>query len=642
MNANASEADDLSQDSDLWKYFRDILEKILAEPFLYELYCPQPIDENLDELMQPYASHFTFLIGYTGSGKTTSVRHSMGLSSMGSNCRVEKDSLRFHGYISFNESSQLIVDSIPVQLLQICQVTSTNVNDILDAAETVKNLIASTIASNFLLFGNYILRYFSLQWENADFFKYLEDTGRTKFFTEEELKCDAQKAITSFAERNSYAYCILRFKYIARCAKIKSITLAFDNIEPLDNCVNALVRVIGSIFRCHCDTEARASTSKSWPTNIVFIVSCRPISYDTVVRERSLDIIQCIPDKIWHHGPPIGPVLEQRFNYLIENPDQDVAAIIQRRTWERERPALQKCLEPIITKHGEFLLNCANRDLRSCFAGIRKILKNRRYFQRGAMPKPFVVIDQVLAKEYSFSDANVIKALTLTSNAYSGGANTYITNIYENSVDIEEDLLLPYLIKYGVSRSYQVIDLRKVFKVEDVKTCFLKLNWPIFADRASIAAARLVELGLLSVVKCNKEVYYCVTPKADAIWKYLSENSLLVSLYRDDCYIEHPGERMRITSFLEFGEDQVYSFFDFIEYFACREKALLLRIPKDASTKGMYRGLFSPTLTQSLFEGVANSITPIFKGLNIDSPQSITARKSELLALCGELERLAK
>jgi hypothetical protein len=223
---------------------------------------------------------------------------------------------------------------------------------------------------------------------------------------------------------------------------------------------------------------------------------------------------------------------------------------------------------------------------------------------------------------------------------YQNRQGSCIPNIFANTNNPELDLLHPYTIFFSQQESLRHVNLRKgVFSDSELIQFYRDLGWNAFADTAKEALRYLLACQLLETVQEESdEVKYAALPRATMLWTYLHENSLLVSLYRDDCFMTHGEGRAEVTSRLAWGEKQVCGFFDFVNFVNTREEALLNPMRAADLKRRRFKAAFgNRVLSHRLMEGVGHSMHRIF-GNNI--PEGVRRYSEDLSTKIRTVQQL--
>jgi hypothetical protein len=375
---------------------------------------------------------------------------------------------------------------------------------------------------------------------------------------------------------------------------------------------------------------------------MVCLVSCRPPTYDFIVKDKLLDFRQQEGEPIFISlPPPLERIVLERFEYLLQH-DSKCRELQAREDWDKYYPILELGINTMVKKHGHYIQSCANYNIRAALVELKRVLCSRKFFQRDAEVDPaFDIEDQVRKEGYTFSPAHINRCIAVGGREfYQSRPECCIANLFANTYDPELDLLHPYIIYFAQQENLRGIHMRKVFSAEEMNSFFHELGWTRFAAESRGALEYLHSVGLIEVVVSDAgAVNYGIMPRATMLWTQLHENSFLVSLYRDDCYATHGDGRDIITSRLPFGEKQFMAFLDFVNFIAQREQALLMNLRSDLAKQRRYRHFFgSRVISHRVSEGVGKSVYFIF-GNNI--PEQVKRYSEEISGRIRAVQQLA-
>jgi hypothetical protein len=622
---------------------------MLSEPFPSEgVYVSIETEEGMAELIKPFGNFVQFLLGLTGSGKSTLIRHVTGVTRANPQ-RIDILERRIYSVISFDHavlSAKLRFD--PDVASRILQPVIPNLeaqspaNYLKSILEAVDSEVETQLARMLAAMSDDLLKTFQNPSSDKELCNYVVAIGRKELCVDQDQEDHevTPEALRRFRKRDWFRYELLRLKWVARQCKLRSVSFVLDDIEPLPYYVQeSFVKHFIVIFGCITRTEAPYFKS-------AFFISCRPSTYALLQRKNAINFRQIRQTPIFIALPPkLREIVDTRMAYLLEH-DEDCKALVTRKGWERTRISLDQALNELVVGHGLTMSLLHNYDVRKALEHMRSILENRRHFQNDAPVLPsFDVWEQFQTAEYRINDAVVLKSIALNdSNFYDGGSpeENPIVNILENEADPAYDLLGAYLVYYGTLPKFRKLWGRDAFTANEVCDLFeQRFGWRQF-DKPKIEEklSQLTLKGVFELLETTaRERIYCLLPRGNILWTMLGETSLLVSFYRDDTFIEHTIDNDMLTCDLHDACHLALAQLEFCEHFAKQELPLFRCLLEYPDRKRKYKLMFPKPVSAIILNAVSKGFYAILhRGRPkqvVDAEKQVKEKVQDLLAVVG-------
>ena len=537
-----------SKKNQLRRKFNDIFE-ILFDPDYYEgtkfgkyytqineygqssIYVKDPLEEELEEIVQQKTDVIKYLVGFTGIGKTTLLRNYFGVFSR--DIEVVDDKLII--YISFyyaNLSSDKPQKSVEDEIIKYL-------------SRAIQLLSKNNPQMNF---GEYFF------WNS--FFDFVEDNKPTILEAEDlvpdmNLAVEGKKTnskenviekLQKACKENRMDYYSSLLKFILKgSTKIKNIIFIYDDIESKEGIFHRpLVEVARHVHSCF-------STNKD--IYVKTIVSLRAYTYRSNI-DRQLEARRESVEKntiLKREAVDPHKIFEKRFNYITNN-------IIRGGNPQAEEQ-LFLVENEIERKFGVFVLPLVNMNLCHAMQMYYSILTNVQWISVNEQESEGRF--KVNASSYRLTAESIFRAVACGEKKwYSAENNKFFPNILHNDKK-DTDLLGLYVIRYMLHKNADDLYGEKYIDgdviINDITNVFVsrrdlvgkKEMWQskIFYIiqyfhnegillRSIYDIERLAEEQIERKYEGRYKLY--LSPRGKCLYHLLPQNALLLELYRDD------------------------------------------------------------------------------------------------------------
>lgn len=495
------------------------------------IYVKDPLEEELEEIVQQKTNVIKYLVGFPGIGKTTLLRNYFGVFSR--DIEIVDDKLIiyisfFYAYLSSDKPQKSVEDEIIKYL-----------------SRAITSLCRNNPQINF---GEYFF------WNS--FFEFIEDNNPT-ILEAEDLVPDINLAIEEkdtnnkgnvieklekACKENRLDYYSSLLKFILKDSKIiKTIIFIYDDLDSKEGMFHRpLLEVARHVHSCF-------STSKD--TYVKTIISLRTYTYRSNIDRQLEARRESIEKNTILKREAVAPhkIFEKRFNYIRNN-------IIRGRDPQAEEQLLLVENE-IERKFGTFVLPLANMNLGYAMQMYYSILTNALWISVNEQETEGRFM--VNALSYRLTAESIFRAVACGEKRwYSSENNKFFPNILHNHKK-DTDLLGLYVIRYMLHKNADDLYGEKYIDgdviLNDITSVFVSRR--DFIEKKEIWQSKLFYIiqyfhneGILlrsiydveSLAEDQIERKYesryklYLSPKGKCLYYLLPQNAILLELYRDD------------------------------------------------------------------------------------------------------------
>lgn len=598
------------------------------------IYIKDPLEKELMEFCKSKSNVMKYLVGYTGIGKTTLLRNYWKVFDR--DIKIDNESVIL--YISFYYA-QLSADN-PQQSVE---------NEIIAYIKLAIKKIMKEKREIFLEIKDF--------W--GDFYDYIEQNKPTilesedlipdssfldiVFFNDDKTvskREELQKACET--KRLEYYSCL--FKFILNYINdIHNIIIIYDDIESKEGIFHRpLIEVARHIHSCFSTIDDKTSLVKS-------IIALRAYTYrsniDRQEEARRGNLKKNTIKKA--NAVSLHKIFQCRFDEIqrIEKKEQKVKVL---ESYKEAKRQLFLVEQHIYNSFGNLIYNLVNHNLCNAMILYGSIMVNIDWIAKWEVEHDGGF--KVTMDSYKLTADRIFKAIACGNElSYSYEKNEFIPNILHNYKE-ETELLGLYIIKYMIRNeatdlyAETYVEGDRIFK--DIVTLFIdrsdsQMRIDIWQSRllyiisyfysSGILLRSIYDIENISEKQIRREYNGAyklyLSPRGQALYNLLSQNALLLELYRDDIYTDL-NNNDRVTSDLSTNELMMY-LIDYVIYlFQCEQKYISSAI----SCLERYQELFGEELiVVPLLEGIVKNVRAFY-------PE----RKEEYQVLMDRIKELIK
>ena len=191
--------------------------------------------------------------------------------------------------------------------------------------------------------------------------------------------------------------------------------------------------------------------------------------------------------------------------------------------------------ELVAGKYTTRMVELNNNDLRMSIETFRRVTCNRRWLQRDPEWTPHFSIEE---HNFAVSQASVIRALGMGEGEVYPQKNTCLSNLLWNTREETSDFILIYIIKYLLHKPNHTATKTAIFGV--FEKC---LGTAYDADVFNEVYEYAVNHGLLHLEKSPETERLTLSPRSTQLYELLGDTTLLLAQYSDDLCQETKGGR---------------------------------------------------------------------------------------------------
>lgn len=617
-------------ESDLYRKFKFQFDNLLSaddiptcEEDFEQLYVSDSnFEGELNNFLSSVRNSTKFCVGYTGIGKSTSIRHCLGLGV--------SNVTRFQTKSYVTPSKRIIV--FPTFLDAAKKVE----DDLLDITSRIAT-VCTTLEENHLelydVMGTVTGRkqfYDFIRNHTPKILEIKDDFALTNLSAEERII----KKLKYAQEQHPFEYTANKLKFYIKCNynSYDRLVILLDDIETLPEKQQCeVIEKFLQLFSCMNNTDFPADSDY----RINLLISIRPHTlrlyreYD--IAYRRLEAFPLVTNPVLKkNAVELNLLFKKRFDFYTS---QSLKIVGNRETWDNCYRELMRLNDSFDGKYKEMILNLCFMNVREALATYTKIFANRFWVQGNRLKESSFTID---SQEYSFNNINVIRAIGCGNSAvFTGMENSVIPNMF---LSIEsEDLSIQCLIvmRYFILYAQRVGGTKEIAYGENtLKLGKVRQQWlnAVGEEREQLLYRALVYLFEKKILRksiediddvetidteasLNQDSKLYISPLGYELMEMLGRDSVLLEMLRECAWREYDGRNDSYsckTSFeLLLQKEQHKIFIDLLEYIDyLREEEEKMFFEPDGSVDLLaYRTIFGASmLVMQLLDGVENSL----------------------------------
>lgn len=561
-------------------------------------------ENKLEDFRNSVSSMAAFCVGYTGIGKTTSIRHCFGLGVK--KIAVYNEERKELIFPAFYDGHNLEIDfseDLAKKIGAVCSFLEQENPDLKILLKTDSGLI------EFLEF---------IQETKPE----LLDVDPLAVLNMSEME-EVRYRLSSAFKHHKYSYYAMRLKFMImkKYDKYERLIIILDDVESLPHTYQqALMRLYLSFFECMNSTIYPNDSEY----NINLLISIRPHTFRLFNNDRNLEAYSILRYPITKDEPvDLSDLFKKRFDYYTETNPRVIGNI---GSWTECYNQLETMNRMFAGQYKSMIINLCFMNIREALSCYSRIFANRLWVQKN---KEFYAEFTVNVPDYVFNNITIIRALACNeSSAYFDEPNNLFPCVFKNSKQKDYSIYCLLLLSvfyqrrqvreyYGVKSQKKkdlMNELEQIFEPEMVSK-FEESIYHLFEKRILRKSIRDKDdyrtLDRKESLKDDSLIY--LSSKGEEMWRMLSQDSVLLELFRESVYRDYGKYDFNDQSSYELmnGGNQKEIFLDllrYIEYLGYKEDDLRSSIT-NKNKMGKYKSMFGNELTVShLLEGVNCSL----------------------------------
>ena len=635
----------------------DANEQISTLEELREIYVSdESFEADIDDFRRSLSSSTKYCVGYTGIGKSTSIRFCFNLTP--NDYRAKLDHSRHEVLLpvmldAFKRTSS--ANSASIKLTERISATCTY---LLEQFPKTKDYL-KTIAGKESLY-DFILRHTPDALENVN---YEDDSSYDAIDLLDMDKNEEIKVKLRFArKKNPYQYFANFLKFIIKLnyEMIHNLIIILDDIESFPDDVQ--LEIINDFLKfkeCMENTDFPVAHS-AHRYYIKLLISLRPDTFRRLQLNRRIETFSknnpVIPKK---NAVELSAFFKKRFDYYTKVYANEIGNL---NTWTDCYNELVALNNKFNGKYKEMIQKLCFFDIRKSLACYSDIFSNRFYIQANKKREDIFTVSQ---DEYNFDNITVIRAISCHENLvyFGDDSASYIPNFFFTTIDddfsIECLLVMQYFSHQPFSGAYGI-------NAQQFEVTYA--NWlSVFGIDFTLRLRKALDyLFVKKIIRksikdsddlktrdtpdaINNDTHLYLSPLGDEVFKMLTRDSVTLELLREAAwrdysrraYNDEPSSAL-IYATPKRRSRQYIIFNDLLEYisYLSEIEASVISIVHHNKTMSKYLSFFGfETVSTKLLTGVRRSIE--YSGVMHEHPEvrrNYEQTHNQIVSLTGRLK----
>lgn len=585
----------------------------------------EEFERNLKNFLQLFSNSAKFCVGYTGIGKTTSIRYCLNL---GVSTVAKLDTRSFRS---------------PTHCMVIFPT-------FLDGA-------LSTDGGSFDLKGRIAAVCTSMEEKHPELRKVTRtNEGREKLYKfirehtprilepENDYTYDEESIHNEIKQRLRYAQDNHPFEYYANKLKhyiglTKStydrLVIVLDDIETLSD--KQQHEVISNYLHLYgCMNNTKVDEDEEY--RITMLISVRPHTLRLYRKKESIEKVRGFESftilnntVLKKNAVDLSVFFKKRFDYYTSRSPK---AVGNKDSWDKCYKSLMKLNDAFDGKYKSMISNLCFLNVRASLAVYSSVFANRFWIQGNHAR---AISFDINPSEYSFNNINVIRAIGCGNSAvFTGSSNSIIPNIFLTSENSDYSILCLLVMKYFIATVVDDNDFYELSYGEEAKALNVVLHeWEsaVGGERTKLLHKALEYLFEQKVLRksiedtddfttmdksesldSNSKLY--LSPRGYEAMQMLSRDSVLFEMLRECSWRDYSDRESfynrepSYTLMLQKNQDLIFlDLLEYIDYLREQEENFFFDSKEDIDLQE-YRDIFGSTLVVNcLLDGVMRSLT---------------------------------
>jgi hypothetical protein len=598
------------------EYFSEIDEDGRSKIYVYD-----PFEVEIDKIMKNPHDQMKYMVGLTGMGKTTLLRNYFRIVDRDVKLTNEKIIVYISFYnvnLSGDNPQKSVENEIVTYMIRTIKVLiESNKEIVANQTEFWKEFYGFIKNNKPTLLENESLT------PDSDFITdILGEVSDDRLMKQLKMLCDS-KPIEYYS---SFIKFLLR-----KIPEIKQIVMIYDDIEAKASVFHRpLVEVARHVHACFGAVDERAISVKT-------IVSMRAYTFranigrESEARREHLEHDALLKTETVN----LHNIFEARFRYIEERENKNNVA--DSKSTIQAKKVLEYVEQQLDNMGGKIIYKLSNNNLCDAMLLYCHVLTNVEWVACDEIEnKGSFIIGE---KNYKLTKDNILRAIANgNSKVYFGENNKYVPNLLFNQLEGSELIglyIIRYLKKLGISRVYGIkyAEGKEIYR--DISSLFIRNNdSEARKDAWRYRILNVIEYFYYSGIlfrslcdiedipdkqverKYSNEYKLYLAPRGECLYGMLSDNAVLLELYRDDIYVDLPGNDIVTDNMSSTAEvfDYLIKYVAFL--FECEKR----NIANASDNLNRYQELIGDEfITALLLQGIVKNIIVYFKKQGEDS-----------------------
>ena len=552
-------------------------------------------------------------VGYTGIGKTTSIRHCFDLGlSKEAHINTCKKELVFPTFLDGYQAKDIQKFDLSTRIAAVCTTLEEKHPELRKLLKTQEGKEE---------FYNFIRRHTAFALENVNAVDTMDMDDHQ--LIRERLKSAFKQNAFEFQANK------LKFYIMKNYDKYNRLIIILDDIESLPSTYqNDTIAQFLKLHECMQNTDY--PKDRNYYVNL--LISVRPHTYRICRNNRSIETFPISePTILKRKSVDLGKIFKKRFDYYTKKSTRVVRNVETWRDCYKELLSMNNAFEG---KYKDMITNLCFMNVRESLASYSRIFANRFWVQRNKVREDSFTVK---APEYFFNNINVIRALACNEEpVYWGDPNTILPNIFYTTEEYDYSIYcLLVMCFFRKKRNGEVYGLNSA-PLKSVKTEWESIFGVDFTKKFIIALEFLFESKILrksindfddiktldtkESLQDKSKLY--ISPRGNEMYEMLGRDSVLLEMLRENAWRDYENRDYSDLSSNELMKEnkQNVIFLDLLDYvdYLCENEDDILSAVKIFGSREAYKKAFGNTpVTYLLIEGIRRSLD--YSGIMQDS-----------------------
>ncbi len=585
----------------------------------------EEFEKSLSGFLNSIRNATRFCVGYTGIGKTTSIRHclELGVSNV---TRLKTKSRRFNNkYIiifpTFFDGTREQAEWKSSDLVGRVAAVCTSLEDAHpDLHQIMRNPKDRELFYKFI--QNHTPRI--LETEN--------DIALSQLSHEDEIKEKLQYAQNNYP----FEYIANKLKYYIKCeySIYDRLVIILDDVETLpEKQQDKVIRDYLHLYECMNNTDFPNDSEY----RINLLISMRPHTLRMYQKNgfnatyRRLEAFPIATNTVLKKSAvELNVLFEKRFNYYTSLSTKEIG---NKESWEDCYNELMRLNDAFDGKYKKMILNLCFMNVREALSVYSKIFANRFWIQGNRLREVYFSVNP---RHYHFNNINVIRAIGCNNSAvFTGTEDSVIPNLFLSTESKDYSIYCLLVMQYFILHAQEkegTVEITYGLDAEKINN--IRQHWSLLLGKETEqnlykALVHLFEVKILrksiediddistidteESLDDNSKLY--ISPLGHELMDMLDCDSVLLEMLRECAWREYDGREdsyNRQSSYELLMQKEQYKIFldllEYIDYLREQEEKIFFE-PNKKIDLSAYRMAFGSTLIVSkLMHGVENSL----------------------------------
>lgn len=548
-----------------------------------------------------------FCIGYTGMGKTTSIRHCLNLG-VSNEPILDKKRRRivFPTFLDGYQVKDMDVFDLSNRIAAVCTKLE---NDNPELRNHFKTLDGKK------KFYDFIYNHTSFTLENINPVKAMD-------MTDEEL---ILAKLEGAYQKNHYEFQANKLKYYIKKSydRYERLIILLDDIESLpETYQNETIRKYLKLYSCMQNTDYPSYGKYC----INLLISVRPHTYRIFRNNRKIETFPISePPIMKRKAANLEDLFQKRFDYYTKDNNVDIG---NKDTWQECYDELMYMNNAFDGKYKEMIINLCFLNIREALACYSRIFANRFWVQKNKNKEEAF---KLYSPEYNFNNINVIRALACGEESVfweeNDEKNKIIPNLFLNTEEYDYSIYCLLVINYFKRKKLEEDYGINAIEIKDIKKEWNNIFGKDISKKLIVSLKYLFEKKILRKsikdiddiktldkgISVNNDSRLYISSRGTELFEMFGRDSVLLELLRECVWRNYENRDYSELSsndlMLQGRQNEI--FIDLLEYidYLCDMEDEVLRIVYRLENIDKYKQVFgSNSVVSSLLKGVKNSL----------------------------------